>query len=149
MDDFFVFYCWKNHPSWKQILVTKLWFCKKNIYITLINKLKKMLIRLFIGSLILWSDLKALRYTFLFKKESSNLDALNKRILNEVCSKRYKPYPGRSRIDSYSYLPQFHFMHIIPIHKYCNLTNIITIHKYFSKYSWISYLILIICTEFA
>ena len=44
-----------------------------------------------------------------------------------------------SRIDSYSHLPQFHFMNIIPIRKYINLTNIIPIHKYFSKYSSISY----------
>ena len=46
----------------------------------------------------------------------------------------------RSRIDSYSYLPQFHFMNIIPICEYCNLTNNIPIQEYFSKYSWISYL---------
>ena len=36
-------------------------------------------------------------------------------------------------------LAQFHFKNIIPICKYTNLTNIIPIHKYFSKYSWISY----------
>ena len=41
----------------------------------------------------------------------------------------------RSRIDSYSYSPQFHFMNIIPIRKYFDLMNIIPIHKYFSKYS--------------
>ena len=40
-----------------------------------------------------------------------------------------------SQIDSYSYLPQFHFMYIIPICKYCNLTNIISIHEYLTKYS--------------
>ena len=36
----------------------------------------------------------------------------------------------RSQIDSYTYLPQFHFMNIIPIRQYINLTNIIPIHKY-------------------
>ena len=44
-----------------------------------------------------------------------------------------------SWIDSYFYSPQFHFMNIIPICEYINLTNIIPIHEYFSKYSWISY----------
>ena len=45
----------------------------------------------------------------------------------------------RSRIDSYSSSLQFHFMNIISIRKYTNLTNIIPIHNLFSKYSWISY----------
>ena len=44
-----------------------------------------------------------------------------------------------SRIDSYFYSPQFLFMNNIPIREYINLTNIIPIHEYFSKYSWISY----------
>ena len=30
-------------------------------------------------------------------------------------------------------------MNKIPIREYTNLTNIIPIHEYFSKYSWISY----------
>ena len=46
----------------------------------------------------------------------------------------------RSQIDSYSYLLLFHFMNIIPICKHCNFRNIFPIHKYFSKYWWISYL---------
>ena len=37
--------------------------------------------------------------------------------------------------DSYSYSAQFQSINIIPIRKYCNLTNIIPIHNYFSKYS--------------
>ena len=36
----------------------------------------------------------------------------------------------RSRIHSYSYSPQFHFMNIIPTCKYCNLTNNIPIHEF-------------------
>ena len=45
----------------------------------------------------------------------------------------------RSWTNSFSYLPQFHFVDIIPIPKYNNLTNIIPIHEYFSKYSWLPY----------
>ena len=45
-----------------------------------------------------------------------------------------------SQIDSYSYLLKFHFMNIIPICEYCNLTNIIPTHKYLSKCSWLSFL---------
>ena len=37
----------------------------------------------------------------------------------------------RSQIDSYSYLPQFHVMNIIPICEYYNLMNIIPLHEYF------------------
>ena len=39
----------------------------------------------------------------------------------------------RSPINSYSFLPQFHFMNIIPIEKYVNLTNNSPIHKLFFK----------------
>ena len=39
----------------------------------------------------------------------------------------------KSQIDSNSYSPQFHFMNIITICKYLNLTNIIPIHKYLLK----------------
>ena len=36
-------------------------------------------------------------------------------------------------MDSYSYFPQFQVMNIIPIREYSNLTNNISIHKYFFK----------------
>ena len=48
----------------------------------------------------------------------------------------------RSQTDSYSYLPQFHFMNIILFCKYYNFMNIIPTHEYLSKLSW-RYIILL------